>query len=146
MFGHRYFGARYFGPRYFGDGGDEAPVPPPVVAETYSGGFYEVPHVPRRRSVREERERLGIIPRQVKQIAQAVARASVVADKTDDQAQRQLEQRLAQKAIEAKARYVQFMKQERDRILSRDIERAIRIRQRQYELDEDDREAEMLLM
>lgn len=126
----------------------DAAVPPvtPVVAESYSGGFYEVPQMRRHRSVREERERLGIIPRKVKQIAQAVARASVVADKTDDQAQRQLEQRLAQQAIEANERYVQFMQQERDRILSRDIERALRIRKRQYELDEDDREAEMLLM
>lgn len=110
------------------------------------GGFFEVPHVPRHRSVREERERLGIFPRAVKQIAVAVARASVVADKTDHQAQVQLEQRLAQQHIEAQARYVEFMKQERDRLLARDIERALRIRQRQYELDEDEREAEMLLM
>jgi hypothetical protein len=115
-------------------------------AEAFSGGFFEVPHVPRRRSVREERERLGIFPREVKQIALAVARASVVADKTDDQAERQLAARLAQQDIEAKTRYVEFMRQERDRLLSRDIERALRIRQRQYELDEDEREAEMLLM
>jgi hypothetical protein len=146
MFGHRFFGARYFGPRYFGDGGDQPPIPPAPAAETYSGGFFEVPHVPRRRSVREERERLGIITREVKQIARAVARASVAADKTDYQAEQQLAQRLAQQDIEAKARYVEFMRQERDRILSRDIERALRIRRRQYELDEDEREAEMLLM
>jgi hypothetical protein len=111
-----------------------------------SGGFFEVPQVGRRRSVNEERERLGIIPRAVKQIVQAVARASVVADKTDAQAAQQLAARLAQQDIEAKARYTQFMQQERDRILSRDIDRALRIRKRQAEIEEDDREAEMLLM
>lgn len=111
-----------------------------------SGGFFEVPQVRRRRSIKEERERLGIIPRAVKQVLQAVARASVVADKTDAQAEHQLAQRLAQQDIEAKARYVEFMQQERDRILTRDIDRALRIRQRQIELEEDDRDAEMLLM
>ena len=149
MFGRRYFGAAHFGPRYFGDGGDLPPIPPDPpapAAEQASGGFYEVPQVRRHRSVREERERLGIFPRAVKQIVLAVARASVVADKTDDQAARQLAQRLAQQDIEAQARYVEFMQQERDRLLTRDIERALRIRRRQYELDEDEREAEMLLM
>ena len=121
--------------------------PHAVPVEVTSGGYFtEVPRVPRRRSVREERERLGIFTREVKQIVVAVARASVVADKTDFQAQLQLEQRLRQQDIEAKARYVEFMQQERDRILARDIERSLRIRRRQYELDEDDREAEMLLM
>lgn len=111
-----------------------------------SGGYFEVPRVPRRRSVKEERERLGIIPREVKQIMQAVARASVVADKTDAQAEQQLAARLAQQDIEAKARYVEFMQQERDRILTRDIDRALRIRKRQAEIEEDDWDAEMLLM
>jgi len=130
---------------WMGGRGGVAYAAPPV-AESYSGGFYEVPQVPRRRSVREERERLGIITREVKQIVMAVARASVVADKTDYQAAQQLAQRLEQQDIEARARYVEFMQQERDRILSRDIERALRIRRRQYEIDEDEREAEMLLM
>lgn len=112
----------------------------------YSGGFFEVPQVPRRRTIKEDRERLGIIPKQVKQIVQAVARASVVAHKTDGEATYQLEQRLAKQDIEAKTRYAEFMKQERDRILSRDIERAMRIKRRQYEIDEDEREVEMLLM
>lgn len=110
-----------------------------------SGGFFEVPQVKRRRSVKEERELLGIIPREAKQIIQAVARASVVADKTDDQAARQLAARLEQQDIEAKARYTEFMQKERDRILSRDIERALRIKQRQAELD-DEESAVMLLM
>jgi hypothetical protein len=111
-----------------------------------SGGFFEVPQVKRRRSVKEERELLGIIPREVKQVIQAVARASVVADKTDDQAARQLAARLEQQDIEAKARYTEFMQKERDRILSRDIERALRIKQRQAEMDDDEESAVMLLM
>lgn len=111
-----------------------------------SGGFFEVPQVKRRRSIKEERELLGIIPREVKQVIQAVARASVVADKTDDQAARQLAARLEQQDIEAKARYTEFMQKERDRILSRDIERALRIKKRQAELDDDEESAVMLLM
>lgn len=51
-----------------------------------------------------------------------------------------------QQDIEATARHVEFMNAERDRILSRDIERALRIRRRQMEMDEDEREAELLLM
>lgn len=119
--------------------------PPVASASTATGGYYE--GVPRRRSVREERERLGIIPREVKKVITAVARASVVAQKTDAQAERQLQQRLDQQDIEAKARYVELMRQERDRLLSRDIAIALRIRMKQAaDEDDDERASELLLL
>lgn len=119
--------------------------PPVASASTATGGYYE--GVPRRRSVREERERLGIIPREVKKVITAVARASVVAQKTDAQAERQLQQRLDQQDIEAKARYVELMRQERDRLLSRDIAIALRIKLKQAaDEDDDERASELLLL
>jgi hypothetical protein len=114
--------------------------------ETYSGGFFELPRMKRVRSVEEERERLGIIPKKVKQIIKAVAAASVQEVKTDDQAERQLAQRLAAQDIEAQARFAEFMRAERDRLLSRDIGIALRIKAKQEADDEDEREVEMLLM
>lgn len=124
-----------------------APPTPPSV-EQYSGGFFEIPQVGRHRSVKEDRERLGIIPREVKQIVKAVARATVVAEKTDTQAESILSRRLQQQDIEAKAKYAEFMRQERDRLRTQAIARALQIqrRQKQLEDEEDDRDAVMLLM
>lgn len=124
----------------------DQPTPAPV--EQYSGGFFEIPQVKRPRSVKEERERLGIIPREVKQIVKAIARATVAAEKTDIQAQAQLLSRLEQQDIEAKAKYAEFMRQERDRLRTQAIARAVQIqrRKKQLEDEEDDRDAVMLLM
>lgn len=116
------------------------------VQTAFGGGFYEVPHIPRHRTVQEERERLGIIPKAVKKVLVQVAQASVSKEATDTQATGLLATALAQRDIQPASQYTQFMQQERDRILSQNIEMALRIRQRQYELDEDEREAEMLLM
>ena len=123
----------------------------PTVSQTgqqASGGFFEIPQVRRHRSVKEERERLGIIPREVKQVIKAIARASVVAEKTDTQAESILARRLEQQDIEAKAKYAEFMRQERERLRTQAIARALQIKRRQKQLadEEDDREAEMLLM
>lgn len=123
----------------------------PAVSQTgqqASGGFFEIPQVRRHRSIKEDRERLGIIPREVKQIVKAVARATVVAEKTDTQAEADLARRLKQQDIEAKAKYAEFMRQERDRLRTQEIARAIQIqrRKRQLEDEEDDRDAVMLLM
>lgn len=126
----------------FGNGG--AVVPPPAVVVSNSGGYYE--GVPRRRSVREERERLGIIPRQVKKIVKAVARVTVAEDKTDYQAERMLAERLAQRDIEDQARYRLLMQIERDRILARDVDLVLRMRAKRARDEEDDLDAEMLLM
>ena len=107
-----------------------------------------MPQVRRHRSIKEDRERLGIIPREVKQIVKAVARATVAAEKTDTQAQVQLSRRLEQQDIEAKAKYAEFMRQERDRLRTQAIARAVQIqrRKKQLEDEEDDRDAVMLLM
>jgi hypothetical protein len=123
-------------------------TPPTPPAEQYSGGFFEIPQVRRHRSIKEDRERLGIIPREVKQVIKAVARATVVAEKTDTQAESILARRLEQQDIEAKATYAEFMRQERDRLRSQAIARAVQIRRRQQQLadEEDAREVEMLLM
>jgi hypothetical protein len=123
----------------------------PVIGQTggqSSGGFMEVPQVRRRKTVKEDRERLGIIPREVKQVIKAVARATVVAEKTDTQAETILARRLEQQDIEAKAKYAEFMRQERDKLRTQAIARAIQIQRRQKQLadEEDDREVEMLLM
>jgi hypothetical protein len=111
-----------------------------------SGGFYEVPQVPRRRSVKEERERLGITTREVKQIIKAVAQSTVAAVQTDVQAKLELERRLAQQDFELKALHAQQLRRERERLLARDLAVALAIRRKQQADDEDEREAEMLLM
>ena len=123
-----------------------APPEPPVVVESFGGGFYDVSYVKRRRTVQEERELLGIIPRRVKKIVQAVAKATVKAEKTDGQAERLLAQRLAAQEIESQAKYVRLMQLERDRLLSRDIDISLRIKAKRARDEEDEREAEMLLM
>ena len=79
MFGHRYFGARYYGPRYWGPApGDGVEPPAPEVQQ--SGGVWDYYHSPRRPTddeIREERERLGILPREQRKLdraAKAIAR------------------------------------------------------------------------
>jgi hypothetical protein len=123
----------------------------PTVSQTgqqASGGFFEIPQVRRHRSVKEDRERMGIIPREIKQIVKSVARATVVAEKTDMQAQSILASRLEQQDIESKAKYAEFMRQERDRLRTQAIARAMQIqrRKKQLEDEEDDHDAVMLLM
>jgi hypothetical protein len=72
----------------------------------------------------------------------------VVAEKTDTQAEGILARRLEQQDIEAKAKYAEFMRQERERLRTQAIARALQIKRRQKQLadEEDDREVEMLLM
>lgn len=82
MFARRYFGGRYFAPVYWGDGGDGVPPEPqPEAAQFYSGGWERAKQ--RAKSLhnlypqqtdeerREERERLGIIPREQKKLDRA---------------------------------------------------------------------------
>ena len=122
-------------------------VTPP--SAQYSGGYvHDVEYAPRRRSVQEERERLGIIPKRVKKVIRAVAAATVQQEKTEPQADSELRRRLAQQDIQMQARYMEAMRRERDRLLTRDITRALAIRRRQQEMDDEDEEisVSMLLM
>lgn len=147
MFGRHYFGARNFGPRYFGDGGNEPPIPPAPVVSNNSGGYYEVPQVKRHRTVQEERELLGIVPKRVKQVIEQVAEASIAAEKTDTQAGWLLQTALAKQDIQAKPQYEALMQQERDRILNRDIQLALGLRAK-WKADQEDEDyaVEMLLL
>lgn len=148
MFGRHYFGARHFGPRYFGDGGSVAPIPP--ASAPPSGGFFEVPHRERPRSVKEERERLGIFPKAAKKTIRAVAKQAEDDDKSDQQALEMLLQELERQNLVYRQQYAIALEQERQRIHERarmdlQIQLAMRLRKKQQD-DEDEYEAEMLLM
>ena len=116
--------------------------------QQYSGGYADIGYVPRRRSVQEERERLGIIPKRVKQVIKAVAKATVQQEKTDPQANADLQRRLEAQDIAMQAQYQDAMRRERERLLMRDITRALAIKRRQQEMDDEDEEnsVAMLLM
>lgn len=126
--------------------GGTPPIPPAPV-ETYSGGYADFGYVPRRRSVQEERERLGILPRKVQKVIKAVAVATVKQEKTEKQAVAQLQQALVKQDIDVQAAYLEALHVERVRI-QREIVRSMAIKRRQQELDDEDedRAVEMLLM
>lgn len=101
----------------------------------FSGGyFHEVPRVHRKKSVEEEREDLGIIPRRVQKVIAEVAKRSVTMIKTDEQANGLLKNALSELKIPESKQYIAAMQSQRDRILQRDIARAMLIKQRQEEL------------
>jgi hypothetical protein len=143
---------KYFAPdQILGSGyfaSDDVPSEsPPEEVEEVSEGHWYVPSDRPRRLIREDRERLGIIPKRVKKVIEVVAKATVAQEKTDTQANAVLARKLEQQEIEVQARYTEAMQIERDRILARDITRALAIKRRQKELDdEDEREVQMLLM
>lgn len=123
-------------------GGSPAPNPPAAV---YSGGYMD--NVPRRRSVQEDRERLGILPRKVQKVIKAVAVATVKQEKTEKQAVVQLRQALVRQDIDAQAKYFEALQAERMRV-QREIARSIAIKRRQQELDDEDEDmaVQILLM
>lgn len=115
-----------------------SPVVPPVITpEQNSGGFAEVPRVSRQRSIREERELLGIIPKQIKKVIQQVAVESIEKQRTETQAVSLLKIVLAKQDIQPTNQYAELMKIERDRILDRDIKLALMLRAK-WESDEAD--------
>lgn len=128
--------------------GLEAGTAAPAAVQQYSGGYADIGYVPRRRSVQEERERLGIIPKRVKQVIKAVAKATVQQEKTEPQANADLQRRLEAHDIAMQAQYQEAMRRERERLLMRDITRALAIKRRQQEMDDEDEEnsVAMLLM
>lgn len=147
MFGRHYFAGTFYGPRYFGDGGNTPPIPPAPVVQSNSGGFYEVPQVKRHRTVQEERKLLGIVPKRVQQVIETLAEASIAAEKSDTQAGWLLQTALAKQDIQAKPQYEALMQQERDRILSRDLQLALALRAKwKADQEDEDRAIEFLLM
>lgn len=115
-----------------------APTVMQVSAGQFSGGsFHEVPRVHRKKSVEQEREDLGIIPRRVQKVIAEVAKRSVTMIKTDEQADGLLKNALSELKIPESKQYIAAMQSQRDRILQRDIARAMLIKQRQEELRRD---------
>lgn len=112
---------------------------PPTIQQAsaggFSGGFAEVPQVRRSKSVQQEREDLGIIPRRVQKVIAEVAKRSVTMIKTDEQAEGLLKSALKDKEIPQNEQFIASFNAQRDRMLQRDIGRSLLIRQRQQQIE-----------
>ena len=115
-----------------------------IVDSQLSGGYYET--IPRKRSVKEEREELGIIPKSVKKLIKQVVEESIEENQSEAQAEKLFKAELERREIANKQIYMQALEAERDRMISLEIYRHLRIKKMQDDEDDDNAAIHLLLM
>jgi len=110
-----------------------------------SGGYgYGYGYVKRSKTVQEEREELGIVPKAVKKIIKSVVKENV-AKASEDRAKEDFRVELQRRDIAYKQQYEQALEAYRDRMVALEIGRLIKIKQAKDDQDDEDA-AFMLLM
>jgi len=113
-------------------------------AQGYGGGGYVGYdyYNNRKKSVNEERQRLGIIPKSVKKVIKEVVQESLGYG-SEEVANYDLKQELERRNITYKAQYAKALEQYRDHMIALEIYRLLKIKQA---ADDDDEEAAMWLL
>jgi len=113
-------------------------------AQGYGGGGYVGydHYSKRKKSVNEERQRLGIIPKEVKKAIKEVVKENLGYG-SEERANYELKRELERRDIEYKAQYSQALEQYRDHMIALEIYRLLKIKQA---ADDDDEEAAMWLL
>ena len=121
-----------------------APTPTPTPSESYAGGYFPE-YVKRKRSVREERERLGIIPKTVKKIVKEIVKLEREERIGEEVALEILKAELERRNIVEQERFRIYLEQQRDLFVSNEIGRFLAI-QRKKDEDEENFIVDLLLM
>ncbi len=127
----------------FGSSSVVPPIPPVVVDS--SGGYWPG-YVRRKESVREQRERLGIIPKAVRKIIKSVVAESIIENKTEVQAVKLFEQELETRDLAYKAQYAAALESYRNKMIEAEIYKRIRAKKKQDDDEDDEQRLIMLLM
>lgn len=120
------------------------PPEPPEALVTGGGGYVGYDHYKRKKSVDEERKKLGIIPKAVKKAIKAVVKENI-AYGSGDKAEQELKIELQRRDIAYKQNYAVALEAYRDQMVALEIYRLMKIKQAKDDQDDDDA-AIMLLM
>ncbi len=113
-------------------------------ADSCASGGYGYGYVKRSKTVQEEREELGIVPKAVKKIIKSVVKENV-AKASEARAKEDFRVELQRRDIAYKQQYEQALEAYRDRRVALEIGRLIKIKQAKDDQDDEDA-AFMLLM
>ena len=83
------------------------------------------------KSVQEERERLGILPRAAEAISDVAQQQAELLRLDELQREQQLREEMRLRGIQYEARYLAVLNAERERLISREISRLLRLRMQQ---------------
>ena len=116
----------------------------PVVPQEVTGGGTWPGYVKRKRSVKEDREELGIVPKEVKNAIKAVVKDNLGYG-SEDRAKEELKIELQRRDIAYKKNYAVALEAYRDQMVALEIYRLMKIKQAADDQDEEEA-AIMLLM
>ena len=124
--------------------GNDADFIPPIVPPSVTGGGGWPGYVKRKRTVKEAREELGIVPKEVKKAIKLVVKENLGYG-SEDRAKEELKIELQRRDIAYKQNYAVTLEAYRDQMVALEIYRLMKIKQAKDDQDDEDA-AIMLLM